>query len=420
MKPSVIARLLLLPALFWACGSPAAPVQCISPETRSLNIQRAEDGAPADIQSFAFNALAGDAENSPSLEFDITLSRSFSNAGSLQLLYWAVGHDQTWINVPRAGSSPNRFYLLTSLNRYARGGQYAVRSLRMFDDYGSDLQLNESQLNELGYETTVFVENVEEDITPPILQNLELKPLRYSDATPKLQFEVSATDDKSGLQSAAILEFTSPTGTSLQQWFYFSEDGIATDVFSFPKYSANGTYRINTIRLHDNAGNSNFSYDYISANPGSSEVIIAHADSDTSPPDLESFKLNAVFDPCANRPFIDINGTAKDDRSGLKGVLLRLGRPNGGLLDKWLYYTHGSGETSLEFNKNIALTTEFTPGIYSVTYLTLNDVASNQVSLGANDLQPPKDNALVFSLETTHRRRNGFKHPEEGQSDYWY
>ena len=53
--------------------------------------------------------------------------------------------------------------------------------------------------------------------------------------------------------------------------------------------------------------------------------------------------------------------------------------------------THGSGET-LEVNKNIALTTEFTPGIF-VTYLTLNDVASNQVSLGANDLQPPKDNA---------------------------
>ena len=128
-----------------------------------------------------------------------------------------------------------------------------MRSLRMFDDYGSDLQLNESQLNELGYETTVFVENVEEDITPPILQNLELKPLRYSDATPKLQFEVSATDDKSGLQSAAILEFTSPTGTSLQQWFYLSEVGIAPAVFSVPKYSANGTYRINTIRLHDNA-----------------------------------------------------------------------------------------------------------------------------------------------------------------------
>ena len=107
-EPSVIARLLLLPALFWHVAH-RSTCAVYSPETRSLNIQRAEDGAPADIQSFAFNALAGDAENSPSLEFDITLSRSFSNAGSLQLLYWAVGHDQTWINVPRAGSSPTDF-----------------------------------------------------------------------------------------------------------------------------------------------------------------------------------------------------------------------------------------------------------------------------------------------------------------------
>ena len=75
---------------------------------------------------------------------------------------------------------------------------------------------------------------------------------------------------------------------------------------------------------------------------------------------------------------------ATDDLAGVESVYLRLNRPGGGNIDKWL--AEGQSSQSLQFERKIALTTQFTPGEYSVNYLRFVDAAKNESTLGAAEI----------------------------------
>ena len=385
------------------CGACAAakaseePLQCLAEAARGSKVQASNSSTTADLLAFDFSSLGGDNQVVPSLAFSVTLSEQFSQASSIRLLYWAVGHDQTWITVPRtpdqAVEAQNNFSIKRELNRYARDGLYAVRSLRMTDDLGSAINLNEGELNDLGFDTQVSVRNDLADVIAPQLERLEFGIPVYESTQPIVDFELEASDDVSGVQSGVVMEFLSPTGKSLQKRVYLEEEtNTATGVFSFPLNAANGEYRVNTIRLYDNAGNSSFSEQFLTQNPSTAVVSIEHDAADNQLPTLDSLQLTAVFDPCANRPFVKVAGFATDDLSGVDGVYLRMGRPEGGLLDRWISYR--SAELIHEFSHDIALTTEFTAGTYSVGYLRLDDFAGNQLSYSGPALGGPIDSEV--------------------------
>jgi hypothetical protein len=387
-----------------------SPLACLSQKSSLYRAGQETVSALPDLVAFEVASFGGDAQTSPVLEFSVTLSQQFSNAQSIQLLYWAVNNDQTWISVPKTGGeeieSPNIFSIGKNLNRYARDGLYAVRAISMVDDTGSALRLNEGELNDLGFQTQVDVRNDLADLASPQLVQLGFSAPDYASSRPTVEFYLKASDDLSGLQSGAIIEFGSPTGKSLQQRVSLSEETQdVTGVFSFPNFAANGEYRVNTVRLYDNAGNSDFSYSYIAEHPSSTLVAIEHAVADNEYPTLSQFKLNAVFDPCANRPVITVDGLAADNSSGVDGVYLRLNRPKGGLLDRWL--SARSGDLLHAFDHNIALTTEFTAGIYSVSYVRLDDFAGNQLSYSGDDLVKTLDAEVrVWFPEIGQQRSN--------------
>ena len=393
-------KFLIVTLILLTCATAKAseePLQCLAGVPRGSNVQASNSSTTADLLAFEFSSLGGDDQVVPSLSFSVTLSEQFSQASSIQLLYWAVGNDQTWITVPRTPDqvvqTQNNFSITRELNRYARDGLYAVRSLRMTDDLGSAINLNEGELNDLGFDTQVSVRNDLADVIAPQLERLEFGMPVYETTWPIVDFTLEASDDVSGVQSGVVMEFLSPTGKSLQKWVYLDEEtNTATGVFSFPLNAANGEYRVNTIRLYDNAGNSNFSRQFLTENPSATVVPIEHEAADNQLPILDALKLTAVFDPCANRPFIKVAGLATDDLSGVDGVYLRMGRPEGGLLDRWLSYR--SGDLRHEFRHDIALTTEFTAGTYSVGYLRLDDFAGNQLSFSGPALGGPIDSEV--------------------------
>ena len=182
----------------------------------------------------------------------------------------------------------------------------------MTDDLGSAINLNEGELNDLGFDTQVSVRNDLADVIAPQLERLEFGVPVYE--TPRSRSSIltlEASDDVSGVQSRVVMEFLSPTGKSLQKWVSLDEEtNTATGVFSFPLYAANGEYRVNTIRLYDNAGNSSFSRAVFDRKP---ELplwcSLEHDAADNQLPTLDCpCKLTAVFDPCANRPFVKVAG----------------------------------------------------------------------------------------------------------------
>jgi hypothetical protein len=323
-------------------------------------------------------------ENIPVLDFSVFVSDNFSDALSADLLFWLRGNKQTWISLNRENSD-QPFTATFNLNEQASAGTYAIRKLNLIDNDGLELSLNEGQLNDLGFQTTAELVNPNSDsIKPEVISFSSNGWAIDSDGLPQLNATIVVSDEGSGLDnSRAIVELLSPTGKSIQSSSSISSEGVATFSFTESVYASSGDYVVNTIRLYDLAGNSQMSQDWLGQNSQIYNLLNPNSDSQT--PNLVDFKLEATFDNGSDRPVIKISGTANDDLSGVQSVYLRLHRPEGGILDKWI--TEGSNQSLLNFENEIPLTTNFMPGTYSVGFVMLTDVAGNQISLSESDIQ---------------------------------
>ena len=96
--------------------------------------------------------------------------------------------------------------------------------------------------------------------------------------------------------------------------------------------------------------------------------MLQNPNEDSTPPDIQSFKMSAEFDDTANRPTIKVSGLAADNPAGATGIYLRLSRPEGGLFDNWLFHTYGEGSASQVISNTLPLNTQYISGTYSVDY----------------------------------------------------
>ena len=359
-------------------------------EVQTTALQSPAPLAPSagDFTHFAFEAVAPAGDRPPQLSFDIGLSANFSAARSIQVLYWSVNHEQSWITLTRS-SAEEHFVKSVDLSVFARDGAYAIRAVQIFDDTGTAIYINQEQLEERGFDATVDLTNPRADLVVPEIQSVSAgEPVVDANGTIHVAVHVEAADSNSGLNKAFIVEFASPTGDSLQQWARFDDQGRADVDFQFNKYSASGNYRIDTIRVTDNAGNENMGTQYLAASPR--VVSIANPNADMHAPVLQDFHLAAVFDPSTNRPRITVAATVADDLSGVGGVYLRLAAPqgSGGTLDKWLNHVGSDAVTGQTFVKDyLALPTDFRQGEYSVGFVIVGDNAGNQYYLYKDQLE---------------------------------
>ena len=335
-------------------------------------------GAP-DILQFSVSAQI--LEGQPYLNFSVKLSENFE-ANTISLLFWLEDAEQTWLSVPR-DLATGLYSMTYALNEYAASGTYAVRAIVMTDVDGNSVRLNEGQLQTLGFSTKTELLNLNEDGIAPTLTSITSTGWYFdSDDVPKIVFDVSASDDGSGLQTGMIVELLSPSGSSIQKRGSFDDDGAATVGFALSKYAASGKYRINTVRIYDSAGNNTYAQKELAENPRI--YILNNPNSDEQVSSLESFELSASFDNSSDRPIINVSGRAKDSPSGVQSVYLRLTTPDNNRIDKWI--TDRQSDINLSFSNQIAMTTKFTEGKYLVDFLRLIDVAKNEKYLRWSDL----------------------------------
>lgn len=338
-----------------------------------------------DVTALRFDPHIGAADAIPTIDIYLGLSSTFSQASTIQMLYWAVNSEQSWITMNRDNDT-GLFHAHLELSAYAKSGDYEIRMINASDNTGTNLSLSNEQLVERGFTVRGSITNANADDTPPSLAALNLQSqTTATDGSLHLVFEIEAQDLGSGLKPAFVLELNSPTGASLQQWAYFDSSGSALVDFVLPQYSSSGTYTINTVRLADMAGNTNFSQE--SLKTLAAPISIVNPNADNLPPTLEKFVLSAVFDPVTDRPRIVITGSVLDGVSGIKGVYLRLNSPTGSsaYLDTWVYQNYYSltHEKNIELNAYKALTTDFLSGEYTVDFLRLGDAANNEIYLNS-------------------------------------
>ena len=320
----------------------------------------------------------------PVLYFDLRFSENIDRTRGVSLLFWLEGNDQTWITLPYE-SEVDAFRLKQAQNAFAANGTYAIRALRFIDTLGNEIALNEGQLEGLGFATKTELLHEQADNEKPQALSLTTEGWSFSESgDPTITFKLRADDDLSGLQASAILELTAPGGVGLQRRASLSDDGEALFEFRLSKFSSSGAYRVNTIRLYDLAGNVNPSFDFIRSLEALPELL--NPNSDDMPPALTQFTLSARFDEEAGRPVIVVKGQAEDAVSGFSSSYLRLTRPESGILDSWLSESAASPGVA-EFSRELALTTQFVSGPYSVDFVRLQDQANNEDYVRAADLE---------------------------------
>jgi hypothetical protein len=320
-------------------------------------------------------------ENILFLEFNIAISASFSNASSIQVLYWPINSEQTWITLTRE-STADVFSKTILLPDYVKSGVYEIRTVIAIDNSGNEIRINDSFLNQGGYayRTEIYNENSDNEI-PELTGMSNSTP--YFDEFEQLHidFSISASDDLSGLNKSFIIELISPTGKSIQERGYFADEGLtqasAALNFVLSKYSASGVYRINTVRLYDLAGNLNHSLQWIEDNVNT--INIENPNSDRTSPTLNNVSVSSIFDLSAKRPIINVSVLLSDDISGVKSSYVRLRKPNGGHLDSWMNAEANNSQTeNVTFNTKLPLTSDYSPGDYIVEFFCITDEANNE------------------------------------------
>lgn len=354
----------------------------ICPNSSGISSIASDEATQPDIDRLEF--CVSFENDIPTLNFSIVVSDNFSDTNSSSLLFWLQDEEQTWVYPTRANSA-DPFILSFPLHEQAASGPYTIRAFNLTDNDGLEVRFNQGILETLGFSVTTQLDNPNSDSVKPEVVSLSSDGWTIDeDGKPNLSAIIEVADQGSGMVGTrGILELISPTGKSIQSSAYVTDENMLAFNFTESEYTSSGDYNVGTIRLYDLAGNSQMSYEWLADNPTS--FMLDNPNSDSVLSELAEFKLSASFDNESDRPVIKVSGTATDNLSGVERIYLRLHRPEGGILDKWII--EGSSGTSVNFDNIIPLTTGFTPGTYTVGYVSIVDIAGNEVTFEKTDLE---------------------------------
>ncbi len=152
-----------------------------------------------------------------------------------------------------------------TMPRYSEPGNWQVNFMTLEDNANNFSYLYTSNLQAMGFPTTIAVTSNPSDTTPPKISSLSFGP-NFIDTTMGSQpvtVTLGLSDNLSGVNYGWVY-FTSPSGGQ-NQYAYFSSynriAGTATNgtyqyVFYMPQYSEAGTWQVSQIYAYDNDNNS--------------------------------------------------------------------------------------------------------------------------------------------------------------------
>ncbi len=354
----------------------------LCPNNSGISSISSDTAAQPDIERLEF--CVSFENDIPSLNFSIAVSDNFSETYSSGLLFWLEEEKQTWV-YPTRTNSADPFALSFPLHEQAASGSYIIRAFSLTDNDGLEVRFNQGILETLGFNISTQLVNTNSDsIKPEVVSFTSDGWSTDEEGKPNLSAIINVADEGSGMVGTrGILELISPTGKSIQSSAYVTNENTLAFNFTESEYTSSGDYNVGTIRLYDLAGNSQMSYEWLADNP--TTFTLDNPNSDSVLSELAEFKLSASYDNESDRPVIKVTGKATDNLSGVERIYLRLHRPEGGILDKWII--EGSSGTSVDFDNIIPLTTGFTPGTFTVGYVNIVDIAGNEVTFEKTDLE---------------------------------
>jgi hypothetical protein len=228
-----------------------------------------------------------------------------------------------------SGTALDGVYRTTvTIPRYSEQGSWRVLSGYLTDTAGNSRSISGTDLDTAGMQSS-FTQTGVGDTTPPALASLTISPASVDTSAAAQTVTVTAriTDAVSGVGPyATSLWFSSPGGSkSVSAYLDASrrisgtaQDGTYQVAITVPRYSEQGTWRLNALYLNDVAGNS--------ASYSASQLVDAGLQSsfdqtgigDITPPVLSSFSFTpGTIDTGAAARTITVTAHITDDLSGL-------------------------------------------------------------------------------------------------------
>src|SRR5213594_1097579 len=227
------------------------------------------------------------------------------------------------------------FQVPVSIPRYAAPGLWRITSVRLRDNAGNSVSLDNAALVAAGQANTLMVQDGNPDTALPVLQSITLSPpiVDVSSSGQAVTVDLVVTDDRSGVAQGLIslddLSLISPSGgesrfpsVSQFQVSGSNTNGTYRAIFIVPQYSEAGVWKINSVRLRDNVGSERL-YDAASlvSFGVSIQLFVTSNRSDAQPPQLTGLTIQpSVINTSFPGQKVQVEITATDDLSGVSFV----------------------------------------------------------------------------------------------------
>ncbi len=296
-----------------------------------------------------------------------------------------------------------------SLSKYAKSGYWKTSQLVLSDEVGN-LRMGGS--NDFGWR--MYVDNSNEDLEKPLYvsesmsltKSLKIIESQEADVITAL-WSIDEAFPRENQGCFGALNDNNPSTYSIQKYSpqNYSGEYIAGKClieFLMPSYMPSGVYRLNYIKMIDEAGNESRNYFSIPSNTDSGdnfegdqldetakEIELSTSNPDTSPPQLDLNNISISAQPTNpddpnGETIVDFKFRVKDDISGYKLGYYTFRDPQG-LTSNFYHYPERRDDIFpspedldwYEYTSTVILPAGSAPGTWGVVELTLRDRALN-------------------------------------------
>ncbi|RJP60749.1 MAG: hypothetical protein C4541_03555 [Candidatus Auribacter fodinae] len=219
-----------------------------------------------------------------------------------------------------------KFSGVIKIPEHAEEGQWLLSSLRLADAVNNSK--NYSQNARLLRNSFLTVVNSDSDTLSPELRAVTVDP-REPEGGDKVNITIQAVDEKSGVARVYGV-YASPSANARLSFscMYDVQSGLFNGSFTIPEDAQSGVWRIEYIRLEDEAKNSVLCYEKdFSSLFHNAEIQVYTRNSDGAPPALA--RVSVYPFSVAYKEEVEIAVQARDDVSGIASVTGRLKSPSG-------------------------------------------------------------------------------------------
>ncbi|MCF6280629.1 MAG: Ig-like domain-containing protein [Candidatus Polarisedimenticolaceae bacterium] len=278
------------------------------------------------------------------------------------------------------------------LSDYSETGTWEVVSLTIYDEAGNVLRLDDQQLQQQGYPTTIMVSNPNSDGTPPTLSgvNILTDALDIDQGISTVEIELDVSDTVAGM-AIIQLDLQSPSGQTLALSHRFDTalNDARVRLTSDPMgdFAEAGVWQISSLLLIDAAGNSVQLADELLSRGLPNQLSVTNSQSDATPPSLDGLLvLNPIIDPSSGFAEIAFAVTASDAGAGIASIRIEVTGPSGQMLNAFGAFeasTPNSVDIQMQTTALNALTER---GIWNISRVEMVDGAGNRLLLDTDAL----------------------------------